>query len=86
VVSSDVALEGSKNLMEPPTEVSDFSIHDGGSLVLLYPLNDSALNWVENNIGENNGFQPYYPQAIVIERRYLADIVSGIFADGLSIG
>jgi hypothetical protein len=69
----------------PPTDVSDFSIRDGGSVVLLYPLNNSALDWVENNIRENNGFQPYYPQAIVIERRYLADIISGIFADGLSI-
>jgi len=60
----------------------DFSVRDEGSLILLTPLSPSAREFVEEKIGSENGFQPYWP-TVVIERRYFSDIAEGILADGL---
>lgn len=62
----------------------DFTLQNDGSICILRPHTPRAVVWVERNIGEDNGFQPYYP-AVVIEPRYLEDIVIGIHAAGLSI-
>jgi hypothetical protein len=65
--------------MEP-----DFSVENHGSIFLLRPLTDSAKSWVEEHIGEDNGFQPYWP-TVVVEPRYVADIVEGMQNDGLAV-
>lgn len=62
----------------------DFVVDGGGSIFLLRPLTDSAREWVESNIGQDNGFQPYWP-TVVIEHRYISDIVAGIQGDGLRV-
>jgi hypothetical protein len=43
-------------------------VRDEGSLILLTPLSSSAREFVEQRIGSDNGFQPYWP-TVVIERR-----------------
>ena len=63
---------------------ADFKVDNQGSIFLLHPLNDSAREWVNEHIGQNNGYQPYYP-TVVIEHRYVADIVAGIQNDGLAV-
>jgi hypothetical protein len=63
---------------------SDFVVEGGGSIYILRPLSDAAKDWVNEHIGEDNGYQPYWP-AVVIEHRYIGDIVSGIRADGFFI-
>jgi hypothetical protein len=63
----------------------DFSFENHGSLCLLRPLTPFAVEWVNENIGQNNGFQPYWP-TVVIEPRYCEAIFEGIAADGLSVG
>jgi hypothetical protein len=60
----------------------DFSLRDEGSLILLTPLSPSAREFVEQRIGSNNGFQPYWP-TVVIEARYFSDIAEGIIAEGM---
>lgn len=62
----------------------DFTILVDGSIALLTPVSKSAHDWVEQNIGSDNGFQPYWPTA-VIEHRYVADILEGIRNEGLVI-
>jgi hypothetical protein len=62
----------------------DFSIRDEGSIVLLTPLSPSAHEFVEERIGSNNGFQPYWP-TVVIERRHAQDILEGVIAEGMVI-
>jgi hypothetical protein len=62
----------------------DFLVENHGSVFLLKPQNDSAISWVEENIGQDNGFQPHWPN-VVIEHRYVADIVAGIQNDGLAV-
>ena len=62
----------------------DFLVENHGSIFLLKPKTDSAISWVEEHIGQDNGYQPYFP-TIVIEPRYIADIVEGIQNDGLAV-
>jgi hypothetical protein len=60
----------------------DFQVENHGSIFLLIPQTLSARVWIDDYIGKHNGYQPHYP-TVVIEHRYIADIVDGIVADGL---
>lgn len=62
----------------------DFSLENYGSILLLRPLSDSGRAWVEEHIGRDNGFQPYWP-TVVIEPRYVADVLEGINSDGMLV-
>jgi hypothetical protein len=62
----------------------DFVVENHGSIFLLKPLTPSAVSWAEEHIGQENGYQPYFP-AVVAEHRYIADIVEGIQNDGLGV-
>ena len=62
----------------------DFIVENHGSIFLLRPLTPSATSWIEEHIGQDNGFQPYFP-AVVVEHRYIADIVEGIQNDELVV-
>jgi hypothetical protein len=62
----------------------DFEVQNHGGIFLLKPQTDSATAWVDEHIGEENGYQPYYP-TVVVEHRYIADIVAGIQGDGLAV-
>ena len=59
---------------------ANFRIHT--SICLIVPLCASARDWLDEHLGKNNGFQPYWPTAIV-EPCYLAEIIAGIRRDGL---
>ena len=63
---------------------ADFELQNHGSIFLLIPQSTSARIWVDDHIGRDNGFQPHYP-SIVIEHRYVSDIVEGIQNDGLAV-
>ena len=62
----------------------DFLVENHGSIFLLNPRTPAATSWVEEHIGRDNGYQPYYP-TVVVEHRYIADIVAGIQNDGLAV-
>ena len=62
----------------------DFLCVNHGSIFLLRPLTPSATSWIEEHIGQDNGYQPYFP-TVVVEHRYIADIVAGIQNDGLAM-
>ena len=63
---------------------ADFVVENHGSIFLLRPLTPSATSWIEEHIGQDNGFQHYFP-TVVVEHRYIADIVEGIQSDGLAV-
>ena len=69
-----------------PTEMNkpDFVLKNHGSILLLHPLTESARVWIDEHIGPDNGYQPQYP-TVLIEHRYVADIVDGIHASGLEV-
>ena len=62
----------------------DFLCENHGSIFLLKPLTPSATSWLEEHIGQDNGFQPYWPTC-VIEHRFIWPILEGIQNDGLAV-
>jgi hypothetical protein len=79
----------SKEQMQTDSFVSsgstpDFELQNHGIVFLLIPQSTSARSWVDDHIGRQNGFQPHYP-TVVIEHRYVSDIVEGIRNDGLAV-
>jgi hypothetical protein len=62
----------------------DFTICDEGSILLLTPHTEPAHDWIHEHIGRSNGYQPWFP-TIVIERRYVSDILDGIDSAGLAV-
>ena len=63
---------------------ADFTVRDEGSILLLTPHTGPARYWIDQHIGPDNGFQPYYP-TIVIEPRYVIAILEGVRVAGLEI-
>jgi hypothetical protein len=61
---------------------SDFIVENHGSIFLLRPVSHAASQWIDDHIGKDNAYQPHYP-TVVIEHRYITNIIEGIVADGL---
>jgi len=78
------AASGSSPTRKKKTAIpkANFRIEFHTSICLIVPLCASGRKWLDEHIGKNNGFQPYWPTAIV-EPRYLGDIIAGIRRDGL---
>ena len=64
--------------------MTDVTIRDEGSICLLIPQTEQATAWFDENIGVDNGYQPYWP-TVVVEHRYVSDIVLGFTRDGLTL-
>jgi hypothetical protein len=58
----------------------DLQFTNAGSFALMTPVTELGLEWVNEHIGEE---RQQWNGAIVVEHRYLADIVEGARADGL---
>jgi hypothetical protein len=72
------------NKQSGTSSTPDFEVQNHGSIFLLVPQSISARVWIDDHIGRDNGFQPYYP-TVCVEHRYIADIVAGIQGDGLAV-
>ena len=62
--------------------MTDFTLHNEGSIALLTPISEAGTEWVSQHIPED---AMRFAGAVVIEHRYVADIVAGITGDGLTI-
>ena len=60
----------------------DFSVENHGSIFLLRPITPSAFEWVREHIPDD---AQYFGNAVVVEHRYIEDIVDGIQNDGLEV-
>ncbi len=60
----------------------DFRVEFHGAILLLVPLSDGGLRWVERCIGADNGYQPYYP-TVILEPRFLDGVIASIRRKGL---
>ena len=63
---------------------NDFTMQIEGSIYLLILSPGQPKRGSKENVGKDNGYQPYWPTA-VIEHRYIAGIVAGIENDGLRL-
>ena len=60
----------------------DFTVTSHGSIFLLQPHTAAALGWVAEHLPSE---ALTMGDAVVVEHRFIADIVIGIQADGLGV-
>jgi hypothetical protein len=63
----------------------DFSLQDHGSICILTPLTPAAKDWFNEHLPVDNSETQFWAGGIVIEPRYVPDIISGIQSDGLLV-
>lgn len=63
---------------------TDFDFANHGSICILTPLNENAFRWLEAHV-VNEETQFWGKSGIVVEPRYVSNLVAGIFADGLTV-
>lgn len=60
----------------------DVRIENHGSLYLLRPISVGAKEWIEDNIPTD---AQWFGGALVVEPRYVSDILVGLRSDGLVV-
>lgn len=65
------------------TTAADFTVENHGNIYLLTPQNDLAFAWADLHIDARG--QSIGQRTIVVEHRYIADIVVGAIADGFTV-
>jgi hypothetical protein len=59
----------------------DFSVHNEGSIFLLHPLTYTR-EWIRENLPSD---RMMFGEAVVVEHRFICDLLEGILADGLEV-
>lgn len=65
-----------------PSPDPDFTVRNEGTIFLLQPLTAAAAEWINDNLPEQ---RLVYGTAVVVEHRFIQDIVDGILKDGLGV-
>ena len=65
------------------TTEHDFSLADHGTIAILTPLTAAGREWREEHLPSDA--MTWGQCGVVIEHRYVSDIVNGIVNDGLTI-
>ena len=63
--------------------MADFTVSNHGSISLLTPVSKAADIWIHEHIALDQA--QMFGSAVAIEHRYIADVVAGLQADGLSV-
>lgn len=61
---------------------ADLLVHGEGSIYLLRPTSRRGQRWVDEHISDD---RQEWAGAIVVEHRYIGDLVQGAIADGLAV-
>lgn len=61
---------------------ADFRVTNHFSLFTVEPLTDAARTWLAEHV---SGEATYYGPALIVEWRYLADLMRGADEDGLTV-
>ena len=62
--------------------LADLIVRNEGSIFLLCPVTPAGSDWIEENIGAD---AQTWGTAIVVEHRYIGNIVDGAVRDGLEV-
>lgn len=75
--------ENQKTLMSAKTSSVDFTVDNQGTLFILRGVSDAAKEWIEKNI-QAEDYQKFggCDTCIVVEHRYIQDIINGMEAEG----
>jgi len=60
----------------------DFRLIDAGTIAVLTPQTDAGTDWVEEFIPDDH---QQWAGGVVIEHRFVLDILTGIEGDGLTV-
>ena len=60
----------------------DIRVEEHGSTFLLHPLHNRARDWLHEHVAED---AQWFMGALVVEHRYIVEIVRGANADGLRV-
>jgi hypothetical protein len=69
-------------MTNPRNRTEDFSVQNEGSIFLLRPFTYPAREWIRDNISPD---RVMFGDAVVVEHRFILDLIDGIFADGLEV-
>ena len=64
--------------------MADINVQNEGNIFLLHPQSEAGQQWIDENIGTGEG-TTYFGNALVVEHRYVANVVEGMQADGLLV-
>lgn len=65
-------------------KTTDFNVLNEGSIILLNPITAAAGEWVDEHILAGNDEVQMWGSAVVVEPRFIEDILRGIVSDGLT--
>jgi hypothetical protein len=65
-----------------PTPQPDFQVQNHGSIFLLEPITNAAVAWIDEHLPSDHML---FGACVVVEHRYIADIVEGAVAAGLVV-
>jgi hypothetical protein len=60
-------------------QLPDITVHDHGTVLLLHATSRRGRAWVDANVSDD---RQEWAGAVVVEHRYIGDIVAGAVADG----
>ena len=63
----------------------DFQVLNAGNIFILTPLTEAADTGVEERVSLTEETQYFGKKGIVIEHRYISDIIEGLLNDGLTM-
>ncbi len=71
-------------ISSPAAPPPDFRFANHFSICFLHPLTDAARAWVDEHIGQDNGYQPQYP-SVLLEPRFCPEILAALSDAGLAV-
>lgn len=63
------------------SEGHDVRTSNQGSIVLVEPLTQVAKDWIEEHVQDPQ----FFAESLVVEPRYLEDLIAGMVEDGLDV-
>ncbi len=63
--------------------MADIEVRADGSIALVKPVTEEATAWIEQHVSQD-GYQPQWP-TLYVERRYLDDLLFGMYEAGLEV-
>jgi predicted thioesterase len=67
--------------MATPKNIAHFLVNDQGTIFLLTPVTEAATEWASEYLPDD---AIHFGNAVVVEHRFIGDIVSGFMNDGLT--
>lgn len=74
--------QSNRSILHALPERLDAFVENHGSIFLVRPLSNSACEWITAHVSEDS---QYFGNALVVEWRYIDDLVAGMRGDGLVI-